>query len=79
MSDEITHVTLVRRESRGSRWVEVDPYWRQPQEDFLDCARGDGHNYCGTEEAIRREPGESLENLLARAEERARQINDDNE
>lgn len=53
--------------------AEVDPYWFAA--DWHEAARGDGHSYSGTLETVSREEGESFEDFMARAEQRAWELN----
>lgn len=73
--DEITTVALLRASvGPHDTAVEVDPYYDAVN--WHDAARGDGRSYGGVVETVTREPGESFEDFMARAEARANELND---
>lgn len=73
--EEITALPLLRVSvGPHDTAVEVDPYFDAVN--WHEAARGDGRDYSGVVETVRRLPGESWEVFYARAEKRADELNE---
>jgi hypothetical protein len=72
--EEITFINILAVLEGHNYVPTVDPYYAV--EDWHEAARGDGHSYNGVLDTIQRLQNETLEQLLARARQRARELED---
>jgi hypothetical protein len=71
-SDTITILKCSAGDPHGMHAM-VDPYWNIPG-GWAENARGDGMSYAGILETLYRQPGESDEEFVARANARADEL-----